>query len=39
MIDALSDLEGVKVFVDDILVYGKGDSMEDAIKDHDFKVH
>ena len=39
MNDALCDLEGVKIFVDNILIYGQGDTMEDTIKDHDRKVH
>lgn len=25
--------------MDDILVYGSGETMEDAIKDHDFHLH
>ena len=36
---ALCNLERVKIFVDDILIYGQGDTMENAIKDHDRKVH
>ena len=39
MNDTMCDLEGVKIFADDILIYGQGDTMEDAIKDHDRKVH
>ena len=39
MIEALGDLDGVKIFVDDILVYGQGDTMDAAMKDHDQKVH
>ena len=38
MNDALCDLEGVKIFVGDILIYAQRDTMEDAIKDHDRKV-
>ena len=29
MNDVLCDLEDVKIFVDDILIYGQGDTMED----------
>ena len=39
MVEAIGDLNGVKVFVDDILVYGKGETHEEAIEDHDKKVH
>ena len=39
MIEALGDLDGVKIFVDDILVYGQGGRMDAAIEDHDNKVH
>ena len=39
MNDALCDMEGVKIFVDDILIYDQGVTMENAIKDHDRKVH
>ena len=31
-------MDGVKVFVDDILVYGKGNNLEEAIQDHDLKI-
>ena len=39
MNDALAGLDGVKVFIDDILVYGQGETMEEATKDHDHKIH
>ena len=39
MIDALEGLQGIKVFVDDILVFGQGATMEDAVRDHDQKIH
>ena len=32
-------LDGVKVIVDDILVYGEGDSVEEAEADHDQRLH
>ena len=32
---ALEGLPGVKVIVDDILIYGKGDDIEEANRDHD----
>ena len=35
MNDALSGLEGIKVFIDDILVYGQGETLEQAVADHD----
>lgn len=35
MNDLLEGLEGVKVIVDDILIYGKGENFETAVKDHD----
>ena len=38
MHEAVEGLEGVHVVVDDILVCGKGDDEESAIKDHDEKV-
>ena len=38
MHEALADIEGVKVFVDDILLFGQGDDIEEAIKDHDRKL-
>lgn len=28
-------LPGVNVYVDDIIIYGKGDTVEEASKDHD----
>lgn len=31
----LGDLPGVKVIVDDILIFGRGESYEHALKDHD----
>ena len=31
MIDALAGIEGVKVFIDDILVYGQGETFEEAV--------
>ena len=38
MHEALEGLDGVKVFVDDILVYGQGKDNEEASRDHDRKV-
>ena len=38
MNNAISDLDGIKVFIDDILVYGKGNTMTEALADHDRKV-
>ena len=38
MSDALAGLEGVKVFIDDILVYGQGDTYAQAVEDHDRKI-
>ena len=38
MHEALDDLEGTHVYVDDILVCGKGDTIEEALKDHDEKI-
>lgn len=38
MADALAGLDGIKVFIDDILVYGSGDNLQEAIIDHDKKV-
>jgi len=35
MNEALAGIEGVKVIVDDILVYGNGDTIEEATLDHD----
>jgi len=34
----LENINGVKVIADDILVYGKGDTVEKAILDHDDNV-
>lgn len=31
-------LQHTEVIMDDILVYGSGETMEDAIKDHDFHL-
>ena len=39
MNDALAGLNGVKVFIDDILVFGQGETLEEATKDHDNKIH
>ena len=33
--EAIRDLRGVEVIADDTLVFGVGDSIEEAIKDHD----
>ena len=33
--EALAGLNGVEVIADDILCYGSGETMEDALKDHD----
>ena len=33
--EALAGLNGVEVIADDILCYGSGETMEDAVKDHD----
>ena len=38
MHEALENLEGVEVIVDDILVYGKGRTEEEAMKNHDENV-
>ena len=38
MNDALAGLDGVKVFIDDILVYGQGETREEAVRDHDEKI-
>ena len=38
MFEALGDLEGVIIFVDDILVFGQGENYEEAVKDHDQKI-
>ena len=38
MADALAGLDGVKVFIDDILVYGSGENLQEAMIDHDKKV-
>ena len=39
MIDSLSGLDGVRVFVDDILVFGQGETFEEAVQDHDRKIN
>ena len=39
MHEALDDLDGVHVYVDDILVSGKGKTKEEALEDHDKKIH
>ena len=36
--DAIGDIEGVSVIVDDILIYGKGKNYDEAVKDHDRKM-
>ena len=36
---AVKGIEGVRVYVYDILVFGKGKTMTDAEKDHDMKVN
>ena len=36
--DAIGDIEGVQVIVDDILIYGKGKNYDEAVKDHDRKL-
>ena len=33
--EALAGLNGVEIIADDILCYGSGETMEDALKDHD----
>ena len=38
MHEALDDLDGVHVYVDDILVCGKGDTVDEATIDHDKKI-
>jgi len=38
MHEALEGLTGTKVIVDDILVYGKGETYNEALKDHDKNV-
>ena len=35
MCEALEGLSGIAIMADDILVFGSGDSQEDAIMDHD----
>ena len=35
MIEALENLHGVAVIADDILIYGKGNSMKEAHQDHE----
>lgn len=35
MHEQLQDLPGIKIIVDDILIYGSGDNFEEAQKDHD----
>ena len=34
----IEGLQGVAVIADDILVYGEGETIEDATKDHDVKL-
>jgi len=38
MIEHLKGLNGVKVIVDDILIYGKGENLQEAEKDHDANI-
>ena len=38
LLDALEGLEGIICIADDILVYGEGDTKEDALKDHDRRL-
>ena len=38
MADTLAGIDGVKVFIDDILVYGSGDTLQEALADHDRKI-
>ena len=33
MADTLAGIDGVKVFIDDILVYGSGDTLQEALAD------
>lgn len=35
MNEVIEGLDGVKVIIDDLLIYGQGDNMNDAIRDHD----
>ena len=35
MDEVIQDLKGTTVIVDDILVYGSGNTYEEALKDHD----
>ena len=35
---ALSGMEGVRNIQDDILVFGEGDTVEEAVADHDTKI-
>ena len=35
MDEIIQDLKGTTVIVDDILVYGSGNTYEEALKDHD----
>ena len=39
MSEALGDIDGIKVFIDDILIYGQGETLEEAMIDHDIKIH
>jgi len=36
--NALTGLAGVKVIIDDIIIFGKGETYEDASKDHDLNL-
>lgn len=33
------DLDGIAVVADDILIFGRGNTEEQAVLDHDFKLH
>ena len=39
MFEAVGDINGVKIFVDDILVFGQGKDYDEAVQDHDKKIH
>ncbi len=38
VVDLLDGLEGVETIADDILVYGTGDTLEEAVKNHDDNI-
>lgn len=38
MVQALEDLDGIAIIADDILVYGEGETSDEALVDHDNKL-